>query len=110
MPEMFNGCYRLKNLDVSNFDTSKQKNMYVMFGVCWKLKSLDLSNFDLSQVTNLDIAISTMKELTSIKTPKKHPTNQALSIGLPKTFYDQDGNSYNAITSTTPTQIWLYAK
>lgn len=44
----------LKEIDVSNFDTSKTTNMQFMFYNCSSLASLDLSNFDTSEVTNMN--------------------------------------------------------
>lgn len=108
MPEIFNGCYNLVDLDVSHFNTSKQTNMYFIFGACISLKFLDLSNFDMTNVTNTDIG--NMTSLITIKTPKMYPKNESLTIQLPKTFYDQEGNAYTSLTYTSPTQTWLYAK
>ena len=42
---MFNGCYNLRRLDVSGFNTSKVKNMSDMFSFCENLTQLDTSNF-----------------------------------------------------------------
>ena len=54
MMSMFDGCSGLKELDVSNFDTSKVTRMESMFSGCSGLKELDVSNFDTSKVTNMD--------------------------------------------------------
>ena len=53
MSEMFRCCEKLTSLDLSNFDTSNVTNMSCMFYSCEKLKSLDLSNFDTSKVTDM---------------------------------------------------------
>lgn len=50
---MFSGCYNLKELDLSNFDTSNVENMNGMFEGCENLKELDLSNFDTSKVKDM---------------------------------------------------------
>ena len=41
MNSMFNECYELESLDLSNFNTSKVKNMKRMFYNCNKLKYLN---------------------------------------------------------------------
>ena len=50
MAAMFQGCYKLKTLDVSHWDTSNVKEMNRMFGWCQALHSLDLSRWDVSNV------------------------------------------------------------
>ena len=50
---MFYGCYKLNQLDLSNFDTSNITDMCGMFKECKSLSQLDLSNFDTSQVTDM---------------------------------------------------------
>lgn len=50
---MFGGCYNLKELDLSNFDTSNIEDMYGMFEGCESLKELDLSNFDTGKVEDM---------------------------------------------------------
>ena len=42
---MFRDCSQLKSLNLSNFDTSKVKNMNYMFCNCSKLKYINLKNF-----------------------------------------------------------------
>ena len=48
---MFDLCSSLKYIDLSNFDTSKVTNMYMMFSDCSSLKSINLLNFNTSNVT-----------------------------------------------------------
>ena len=50
---MFYGCYKLNQLDLSNFDTSNITDMCGMFKECKSLSQLDLSNFGTSQVTDM---------------------------------------------------------
>ena len=52
MHSMFNGCYRLKNLNVSKFDTNRVTDMSWMFVDCEQIDQLDLSGFDISKVRN----------------------------------------------------------
>ena len=42
---IFNKCYELEYLDLSNFDTSNVTDMGWMFNQCNKLKELNISNF-----------------------------------------------------------------
>ena len=47
---LFQGCFKLVSLDLSNFNTSNTTDMYGMFYFCTSLTSLDLSGFDTSKV------------------------------------------------------------
>jgi surface protein len=51
MSGMFEGCKKLRVLDVSHFDTSNVIDLSGMFLACLKLEVLDLSSFDTSKVT-----------------------------------------------------------
>ena len=66
MSEMFRCCEKLTSLDLSNFDTSKVTNMSLMFDDCYKLTSLDLSNFDTSKVTDMNNMFKLCYKLTSL--------------------------------------------
>ena len=57
MNRMFYGCSSLKNLDLSNFNTQNVTDMNGMFAGCKSLKSLDLSNFNTQNVTNMKIMV-----------------------------------------------------
>lgn len=48
-----NGCYSLKELDLSNFDTSNVTDMSWMFQGSSGVESLDLSSFDTSKVVDM---------------------------------------------------------
>ena len=54
MTEMFDGCYRLTELDLSRFNTSNVTYMSYMFHNCSSLTTLDLSSFNTSNVTNMN--------------------------------------------------------
>ena len=43
---MFYKCSDIKEIDLSNIDTSEVNDMYGMFKDCSKLTFLNLSNFD----------------------------------------------------------------
>ena len=45
---MFQSCYELEYIDLSNFDTSNVTDMSYMFKECKKLKYLNLSNFKIN--------------------------------------------------------------
>jgi len=70
MGYMFSCCYALKSLDLSKFDTSKVTGMINMFYGCYALKSLDLSKFDTSNVTDMNSMFSECKSLTSLDLSK----------------------------------------
>jgi surface protein len=53
MESMFDGCWSLISLDLSNFDTSNVKDMNFMFYMNRSLKYLNLNNFDTSLVSNM---------------------------------------------------------
>ena len=63
MVYMFNGCNKLKSLDLSNFDVSSIIEMPNMFMNCWALTSLDLSNFDTSKTINMGHMFANCKSL-----------------------------------------------
>jgi putative uncharacterized protein (fragment) len=52
MKSMFGGLRNLEELNLSNFDTSNVENMSHMFSNTEKLRILDISNFNTSKVTD----------------------------------------------------------
>ena len=50
---MFYGCSSLKELNLSNFNTNKVKNMNNMFSGCLSLKNLDIYNFVVNKGANI---------------------------------------------------------
>ena len=56
----------IRDIDLSNFDTSKVTNMSSMFWNMHSLTSLNLSNFDTSKVTNMSSMFYSMRNLTSL--------------------------------------------
>ena len=66
MSGMFANCFKLKSIDVSNFDTSKVTDMQYMFSQCVGLTSLNLSNFNTSNVTNMSYMIHNCANLTDL--------------------------------------------
>ena len=63
---MFGGCYNLKELDLSNFDTSNIEDMNSMFEGCESLKELDLSNFDTGKVEDMSYMFNGCRALRSL--------------------------------------------
>ena len=53
MSDMFCGCYSLKSIDLSSFNTNNVTNMVSMFFNCKSLKSIDLSSFNTNNVTDM---------------------------------------------------------
>ena len=72
---MFQWCSSLTSLDVSNFDTSKVTDMYGMFQNCFNLTSLDVSNFNTSKVTNMGDMFNSCSGLTSLDVSNFNTSN-----------------------------------
>ena len=53
MNEIFNGCSKLSNLNISNWDTTNNTSLYQAFLGCKSLTNLDLGNWDTRNVTNM---------------------------------------------------------
>ena len=51
MQAMFQNCYELEYLDLSNFDTSNTSDFSYMFNQCNKLKYLNISKFKPYDIT-----------------------------------------------------------
>ena len=62
----FEDLGHVKDLDLSNFDTSKVTNMRYMFPDIYNLTTLDLSNFNTSNVTDMDWMFYGLYKLTSL--------------------------------------------
>ena len=66
MSGMFMYCTSLESINLSTFDTSNVENMNLMFGECNNLKSIDLSNFDTSNVKYMWNMFSTCSSLVEL--------------------------------------------
>ena len=66
MGDMFSGCSRLSDLNLTKFDTSKVEDMSYMLSGCRGLISLDVSNFNTMNVTNMVAMFQECIELTTI--------------------------------------------
>ena len=63
---MFNGCDKLRFVNLSNLDTSNVTNMSGMFNNCKSLTSVYMSNFDTSKVTSMGSMFAHCNSLTSL--------------------------------------------
>ena len=80
---MFKGCNNLKNIDLSNFNTSKVTNMGDMFEGCGQLTELDLSSFDTSNVKIMYYMFNRDKGLKTIYVSDKwNISNVTESAGM----------------------------
>ena len=70
MSHMFSGCSNLVNLDLSDFNTSKVTEMGNMFCKCSSLTNLNLSNFNTSNVTNMEDMFHICHKLISLDLSK----------------------------------------
>ena len=66
MGYMFNNCPLLKELNLSNFNTSQVTNMEYMFNRCSSLVTLNLSNFNTSQVINMGYMFNNCRSLKNL--------------------------------------------
>ena len=66
MRSMFNRCYDLKSLNLTNFNTEKVKDMGYMFYNCYRLPPLDLTNFNTENVEDMQGMFKGCHDLTSL--------------------------------------------
>ena len=66
MSHMFDGCLKLKKLNMSTFDTAKVRYMDSMFRYCSSLTSLDLSSFNTAKVIYMNDMFYSCHDLTSL--------------------------------------------
>ena len=72
---MLSGCIKLKEIKgINKFNTTKVKDMRGMFQKCYELEYLDLSNFDTSNVTNMECMFAGCHKLKEIKGINKFNT------------------------------------
>ena len=76
MRYMFDGCWSLKSLDLTNFNTENVTDMYYMFAYCKSLESLDLTNFNTAKVTNMAGMFQSCYALKTIYASDKFVTDQ----------------------------------
>ena len=90
MNRMFKDCYSINYLPINNFNTGKAEEMKEMFYNCKSLKNIDLSNFNTSKVQNMtSMFVGCPNEIIAkIKNSYKNFTDDAFT--LPKMDYDEE--------------------
>ena len=84
MEHMFSSC-RVKNLDLSGFDTSKVTSFYAFLRQCSRLKTLNLSNFDTSKATTMQEMFYMCNTLTELDVSSFDTSNVTRMYQM---FYD----------------------
>ena len=64
--QYFEACEKLKEINLSSFNTKKVTNMSFMFGLCKNLVNLNLSTFNTENVTNISCMFFGCHNLTSL--------------------------------------------
>ena len=54
---MFFGCSKLKEINVSKFNTTNCKDILDMFSYCSSLESIDMLNWDMKNINVIDYYI-----------------------------------------------------
>ena len=83
---MFCGCSKLKEINVSKFNTTNCEDIYGMFQDCSSLESIDMLNWDMKNINDIDYLFDGCSKLKNIK---MNYNNIKLSfggifLGLPK--------------------------
>ena len=99
MSYMFNGCNSLNLLDLGNFDTTNVKNMNHMFSFCNSLMRLNLNSFNTSNVINMNFMFYSCSALMEIEVGEEWNTsNTTYSISMfngCKNLMGSDATRYN---------------
>ena len=83
MQWMFNRCHALKEIKgINKFQTNKVTNMHGMFEECFNLIELDLTNFNTSNVTDMNRMFGGCHELKEIKGINKFNTSKVMDMGF----------------------------
>ena len=78
---MFSECYKLKEIKgIEKFNTSNVINMAGMFEKLYEIQSLDLSSFDTSKVTNMSLMFNECHKLKEIKGIENFNTNNVTDM------------------------------
>ncbi len=80
MAGLFSGCKSLTSIDVSNFDTRNVQWTYFMFSGCESLTTLDLSNFDTQNVNYTNCMFTGCKNLKTLYISDKFNLSKVDSI------------------------------
>ena len=79
---MFYGCFYIKSIDLSLFDSSEVNDMSLMFGKCFNLEELKLDNLDTEKVTSMKQMFQKCKSLKKINFPPSFTTKNVKDISL----------------------------
>ena len=82
---MFQDCYNITEIDLSNFDTSEIIQTSNMFQGCSKLTSINFSNFDTSKVTAMGYMFYDCSSLISLNLSSFNTSNV---VYMRYTFYN----------------------
>ena len=81
MSYMFNNCRKLKEIKgINKLNTNKVIAMNTMFQACYELEYLDLSNFNTENVTNMSYMFNECNKLKEIKGINKFKNNKVTSM------------------------------
>lgn len=84
MRNMFDSCYRLTTLDLSNFDTSNVEDMYSMFYYCSNLTTIK-GVIDMKSCTDYSLMFENCPKLKNVKI--KNPPSRFNGAGLSSSQY-----------------------
>ena len=97
MSYMFAYCSRLREVDVSNFDTANVVNMYDMFYYCSALTSLDVSGFNTAKVTNMSYIFGSCTNLQNLNASNFDFSGYAGTTNYPTNMF----SGSNALVNVT---------
>ena len=80
MSHMFSGCTSLSTIIIKELDASKVKSMEYMFSSCSNLESLNLNDLKISAVTNMAHMFDNCQKLKSLTVSNNFNTNQVKNM------------------------------
>ncbi|MCR5788574.1 MAG: DUF4214 domain-containing protein, partial [Lachnospiraceae bacterium] len=103
MSDTFNGCSSLSGVDIKGWNVKNVFNVESMFCGCSSLKELDLSGWDMGNVTRSDYFFEGCSSLQTIRTPR----NLRWEIPLPGRFIDSFEDGYDELPQKRNDSILL---
>ncbi len=96
---MFRGDKSLKHIDLRFITSSQIEDCFDLFKQCTSLESVDLSNMSWENLRDgyCNDVFKDASSLSIIKTPIR--IKEGVIIGLPKKYYDKEGNEYTSLPS-----------
>ena len=76
---MYNSCYKLLNLDISQFYTPNVTTFANAFDGCYSLKSLSINHFNTEKVTTFSFTFGNCYSLQSLNLSNWQPTNKLIN-------------------------------